>query len=297
MKKKPYVKRYNRELFIMQFPGMFILFIIVIIPVIMLLYYSTLYYRLQSPDKIRFVGFENYIHAFMDKAFLESIWTTVRYIVFALAIQIPLGLLLMELISNLKRYSNIFKSAFLPPMIIPPIVSGLIWRFMFLPGSGIVNYFLRFFNISPAWFTDKRLAMLSIIIVDVWMYTPFLLIIFLSGRASIAQDLYESATLDGAKKIQCFWGITLPLLRNSMIVGILFRLIDLIKVFATIHIMTTGGPGTATQTINYYTYRMAFSYSDIGYSSALGTLLLVISVVLAVVLFRAFAVKKGDLYE
>ncbi len=215
------------------------------------------------------------------------------YIIGVLLIEVPLALILMELLNSLGRLGSFLRVMFLPPMIIAPIVAGVIWRILYHPTSGMINYFLSIFiNIKHGWLADPSTALLSLVIVDVWMYTPFLLFIFLAGRAAISEHIYEASMIDGANRFQIFRNVTLPLINKQLMVGVLFRVIDSIRIFPTIHIMTAGGPSNSTQTINYYTYRVAFQYTDIGYSSALGFLLLVISLLLALILVKVFAGRE-----
>lgn len=285
-------RNYQRDYTMMQIPGLSVMAVIFLVPIVSLIYYSTLQYKMSFPNDIYFIGLENYKAAFKNEEFQSSLIVTLQYTAFALAIETPLALALMEVISCFKKGAEFIKTCFLPPMVIPPIVSGLIWRIMFQPGTGVLNYFLSFFGLAPQWLTDPNMALSSVVLVDVWAYTPFLMIILLAGRASISTDLYESAMLDGANRLQCFFRISLPLLRDSLMVGLLFRMTDCIKVFPAIHILTAGGPGIATQTINYYSYRQAFNYGNYGYASALGFILLIFSLILAATLLLSFS--KGS---
>ena len=273
--------KYQRDYKFLQLPGLIIMAAIFLIPMVTLVRYSTLQYKMSAPKKVFFIGIQNYYDAFHNKEFLSSIWTTLKYIFFALIIETPLSLLIMEIICCLKRFREVVKTLFLPPMIIPPIVSGVIWRMMFQPSSGVLNYFLSYVNLQPQWLTSASTAMLSVVLVDVWAYTPFLLIVLLSGRTGISIDLYEASMIDGAGRVRQFFSITLPLLRNTIILGLLFRVTDCLKVFPSIHMLTAGGPGISTQTINYYTYRQAFNYGNYGYASALGVILLLLAMLLA----------------
>lgn len=287
-------KAYQRDYKRMQIPGLVVMAVIFLVPIGMLLYYSTLQYKMSNPNKVFFIGLKNYSAALNNAEFRSSIWVTLKYIFYALAIETPLALFLMEIVSNVKKGRELIKTCYLPPMIIPPIVSGLIWRMMFQPSTGVLNYFLSFMGLAPEWLTSQSTAILSIVLVDVWAYTPFLFIVLLSGRTTISEDLYEAAMLDGANLWQTFFYITLPLIRSSLMVGLLFRMTDCLKVFPSIHILTAGGPGIATQTINYYAYRQAFNYGNYGYASALGIILLIFAMVLALGLLGIFQIKRRE---
>lgn len=283
----------NRTLTWMLLPCFLVLAVIVVVPLVNLVQFSFQSYELANPAGRKFIGLANYIKAFGDKDFRSAIWVTVLYILGALVIEIPVSLMLIEALYYIKRGSGLIKALIMPPMVVPPIIAGVMWRIMYHPSAGLVNYFLSFFGIQHAWLADPKTALLSLILVDFWQNTPFLTLILLAGRSAISTDLYEAGMIDGAGGLQLFRHITLPLLRGSLMLGTLFRVIESLKVFPTIHIMTAGGPGNVTTTINYYAYKMAFSYTDIGYSSALGFLMLSMTTLLCIVLVRAFRVKEG----
>jgi len=288
-----FLKKPQNTYKLMLLPCLLILAIIVIAPIINLVYFSFQQYELSNPSNTHFNGLFNYIQAFKDELFIKSIGVTGLYIIGVLLIEVPLALILMELLNSLGRLGSFLRVLFLPPMIIAPIVAGVIWRILYHPTSGMINYFLSiFFNIKHGWLADPSTALLSLVIVDVWMYTPFLLFIFLAGRAAISEHIYEASMIDGANRFQIFRNVTLPLINKQLMVGVLFRVIDSIRIFPTIHIMTAGGPSNSTQTINYYTYRVAFQYTDIGYSSALGFLLLVMSLLLSLILVKVFVGRE-----
>ena len=278
----------------MLIPGLVVMAVIFVFPIGKLLVNSLQKYKLIDPNGIRFIGLQNYINAFKDEAFVDSIWLTLKYIFFSLLVEVPLALIMMEIISTIKKGSDLLKTLFLPPMIMPSVVTGTVWRLMFNPTFGILPWILSHFGVyANEWLTQADTALMCLVLVDIWASTPFLLIILLSGRATISGDLYEAACIDGASKIDNFFKITLPLMKNTIMFGLMIRLTDCIRVFPTVHIMTAGGPGTATQTLNYYVYKTAFSYSNIGYASALGIIQLLISVALVLVLQGSFSVKKG----
>jgi multiple sugar transport system permease protein len=202
-------------------------------------------------------------------------------------IELGAALSLAELLSDRTRGLAIFRSALLLPMVMPPIVVGIMWRIMFHPTLGIINYFLRPLGLDRGWLAEPGLALWALIGVDVWQWTPFLLLMFLAGYAAIPQEYYEAAQVDGANRWHRFRYVTFPLLRALIVVGILFRAVDGMKVFPTIHIMTEGGPGNATEVMNYYTFKVAFAYTNIGYSSALSFTMFLIAIAISIVLIRS----------
>ena len=290
-------KKHQRTLLRMMLPGFAVMCVIFIYPIGKLLFNSLEYYKLIDTGNIHFIGFENYFDAFRDTRFIQALITTLRYVLYALMIEVPLALVLMEIISTTKRGVGLIKTSFLPSMIMPAVIAGTIWRLMLNPSFGIVTWIMSAFGVNATtWLTSRATALQCVVLVDIWSATPFLLIIFLAGRTSISEELYESAKIDGTGKIRTFFSITLPLMHNTLIFGLMIRLTDCIRVFPTIHIMTAGGPGTTTQTLNYYIYRTAFSYSNIGYGSAMGIIMLLISIALVILLVNLFNVgKRGEI--
>jgi len=278
----------RKQLLLMLIPTIIVFFAVFFIPISYLFNYSFLNYELTDPFGVKFIGLKNYFHIFRDKEFWNSLRITIFFLVVGIGIQVPIALLLGEVLNGPLKKLQFIRSLFLPPMVVPPVVAGVMFRIMYHPTIGIINYFLGFIGLSHPWLADKNTALFSVIMVDVWQYVPFLLILFLAGFSSIPEEVYESAMIDGANRWQTFIKISIPLIKGSLMLGLLFRVIDILKVFPTIHIMTAGGPGRATETVNYYTYRMAFSYTNIGYASALGVASVIITIFLSIVMLRFF---------
>lgn len=272
----------------MLIPTIIVFFLVFFVPISCLFNYSLLNYELTDPFGVKFIGLKNYFRIFHDWEFWNSLRITIIFLVVGIGIQVPIALLLGEILSGPLKRLQFVRSLFLPPMLVPPVVAGVMFRIMYHPSLGIINYFLSFFGLSHPWLADPKTALFSVIMVDVWQNVPFLLILFLAGFSSIPEEVYESAMIDGANRWQTFIKISVPLMRSSLMLGLLFRVIDILKVFPTIHIMTAGGPGRATETVNYYTYRMAFSYTNIGYASALGVILVIITIFLCIIMLRLF---------
>ena len=276
----------RRTYLIMLLPCMIILVGIIIVPLVNLFRYSFYNYKLASPKGMTYIGIKNYQKVLKDKEFINSLVVTGKYVLGVLVTQVPVALLLIETLSSVKRGSGAIKTLIMPPMVVPGVVAAVIWRLLLNPSVGLVNYLL---GIQQPWLADPKTTLISLIMVDFWQNTPFLILTLLAGRSTISDDLYEAGRIDGANGLRLFYHITLPLLRGSLMIGILFRIIDSLKGFAHINVMTSGGPGNVTTTINYYAYKTAFNYTYIGYSSALGVFMLAITVLLAIVLVRFFS--------
>jgi multiple sugar transport system permease protein len=193
------------------------------------------------------------------------------------------------LLLNNKRLKgrDFYLLILLIPMLMPPITVGLIWRLLLHPELGIINYSLGLLSLpQPAWLGNPRLAMVTIIIVDIWHETSFILLILLAGLTSLPDELYEAAMIDGANSQQKLRFLTIPLMMPTILVATLIRLIAALKTYDLVYILTRGGPGISTETISYYIYRVAFVFLDMGTSAAMSFLLLVLIVILTLVLMR-----------
>ncbi len=235
------------------------------------------------------VNLANYLNIFEDTQLLVASKNTfiLTFSVVSLEFLIAFGLAL--LLNNKRLHGgNIYLLILLIPMLMPPITVGLIWRMLLHPELGIINYSLGLIHMpQPAWLGDPRLAMITIIIVDIWHETSFLLLILLAGLTALPDELYEAAVIDGATSSQKFRFLTIPLMMPTILVAVLIRVIAALKTYDLIYILTRGGPGVSTETISYYIYRVAFVFLDMGKSSALSFLLLVLIIILTIILMQA----------
>ena len=266
-------------------PPFLIIFLLTIVPFVYSLLLSTWKLNLAMPGSERFVGIGNYVKMLTaDYNFWTIMRNTAIQVFGTVSLQIVLGLFLALLFAREARGMRIARSLIMVPMMATPVVIGVIWRFMVNPDFGIVNYLLSLVGIvGPDWLGKPGLAMATIIAADVWLSTPFVTIIIIAGISSLSREPFEAAKVDGASAFQAFIYVTLPLLSPVIWVAVMFRLIDAFKRFDSIYIMTAGGPGNATETLNLYAYNNAFSYLDTGYASALAMFLFFIIALLSVV--------------
>ncbi|MCX6090278.1 MAG: sugar ABC transporter permease, partial [Candidatus Atribacteria bacterium] len=205
----------------------------------------------------------------------------------ALFLELLLGLGIALLINEEFKGQYLVRLILMLPLAATPVAVSYMWRIMYNPTQGIINYFLRLFHL-PGWagIFDFMTAMPSIIIVDIWQWTPFMSLIILAGLMSIPQEPIEASRVDGATPIQTFRYVTLPLLKPVMAVGVLLRTIDLFKTFDIIYALTGGGPGRATETLNVHIYLSAFRSLEMGYATAMTLIALAIITVLCTVFIR-----------
>lgn len=226
------------------------------------------------------VSLDNFTRLFSDGFFFSAMAHTFVFAAIALTLEFLIGLSLALLLDSRLRGRNVFRALLLVPMMLPPVVVGVVWRLMLNSDFGAINGTLKGFGIdttSLTWTASPKLAFLSIIVVDVWQWTPFMFLILLAGLQAIPSEPYEAALIDGSSAWQTFKNITLPLLKPAILIALLLRTMDLLRVFDSIFILTEGGPGNATETISLYIYRTAFRFGDFGYATAMSFVLLILT--------------------
>jgi multiple sugar transport system permease protein len=272
--------------FLMLAPAVVALVAVVLVPLGYLLYTSLLDWKLTNPAGRTFVGVTNYLTMIRDPDFWHAIRVTAVFIGGSVGLQIGLGLVLVEALAALRWGATLVRTALLLPMVIPPLVVGLIWRILYDPTAGLANYLLGFVGLSHPWLADHRTALGAVIMTDVWEWTPFVLLILLASYAGIPEAIHEAAAVDGATRWERFRFITLPLIGPMLVAVAVLRMIDVIREFAKIFVTTGGGPGTTTETVNMYTYRLGFVYGDVGYAATLGVFMFLAILVLTMGLIR-----------
>jgi multiple sugar transport system permease protein len=238
----------------------------------------------------------NFSRLFSDQFFVAALGHTLVYATSALTLEFLLGLGLAVLMNNQLRGRSFFRAALLVPMMLPTVVAGVVWRLMLNPNFGAVNGTLKGMGLNTSaltWTSSPRLAMLSVVAVDVWQWTPFMFLILLAGLQAIPQEPYEAALIDGSSGWQTFRHVTLPLLKPAILVALLLRTMDLLRVFDQVFILTEGGPGFATETISLYIYRTAFRFSDFGYAAAMSFVLLIITNIVSAFYIRVLQTREA----
>jgi multiple sugar transport system permease protein len=248
-----------------------------------LIYIVTISLHRVTPRGETFVGLANFARLFQDGFFFRSVWQTLIFTGSALMLEMLLGLTLALLLDSEIRARGLWRALFLLPMILPPVVVGVIWRLIYNPSFGVLNGVLRLMGVDIkgwTWLADPAVALPAVILVDVWEWTPFIFLILLAGLQAIPQEPYEAAKIDGSNAWQTFIYITLPLLLPAILVALLLRTMDLLRIFDQVFILTQGGPGFATETISLYIYKTAFRFYDFGYSAAMSLALLGVTMIL-----------------
>jgi ABC-type sugar transport system permease subunit len=267
------VKRKQWEPFAFASPSLVLIGLVIVFPLIYSFYLSLQNFDLSVGADYEFVGAQNYVEALVkDQRFLGSIWTTAIIIAPSLAIELLLGLGIALLLSRAIRGRPIITALLAVPAMVSPVMAAMAWRMMFGVKFGAINNLglqLGILDVYFDWFGSPALAIMSVVLVEVWLNTPFMMLVLLAGIQSIPQELYEAAKADGATAWRSFWSITLPLLQFTMAVGVMIRLIDLTKLFGLIFVLTYGGPGSSTETVAFTTYLAGFKDFRMSYAAAL----------------------------
>ena len=269
-------------------PGVLVLAATTTFPLLYLLWQSLHNINLALPGMDRFVGVDNYVRLWGDTRFWGAFAFTILYTSVTVALQIVLGLGLALLILHIPRAQWAFRVVAILPIVLAPVVVGLFWRTLMLtPDFGIIDFVSRSLGLgSHNWLGDPQLARVSVTLIHTWQWTPFVFLYLLAALATLPQDLYEAARLDRANAWRRFLHITLPLLRPAIVMVVILRMTVALSAFAAIYAATGGGPGTSTEIINLFAYRVSFAELTLGYGATVAVVLLLLTMAVAAVLFR-----------
>jgi multiple sugar transport system permease protein len=283
-----YVRNEKLIKLLFLWPSLAILLFLIAYPFIMLIYYSFFNFSFLRPVNTKFIGLTNYLLILTDTYSWERFIFTFKYVGLSVSIQFVLGILIAWLLQRNFRGKDAVFTVVLMPMMLCPIVVGLLWRYMFNTEWGIINYFLHnilgFARIE--WLGVEHNSIWATIIANTWMWTPFMVLLASAAFSSVPKHLYEAASVDRASAWFKFTNITLPLSAPILVLALIFRLMDEMKQFDLIYTLTGGGPGDATQTVSFTLYKTAFQYFYTGEGSAWAFILLIIIIGLSSILIR-----------
>jgi len=272
--------------FLLLFPSVMLFISLTAYPLVYLMYIS-----LQSFDivggQFHYIGLGNFSRLLGDERFINSIINTLRFMFMATFSQVLLGLGLAVLFNFVKfRGKMLLLPILILPMMLPSMVVNGIWRIMYSFEFGIMNRILESIGFSRiGWLLDPGIAMESVVLVDIWQFTPFVFLVLLAGLQAIPEEVYEAAKLDGSTKLQIFKNMTLPLLKHHILLVILLRTVDTSNVFDKVFVLTGGGPGFTTETISLFIYRHSFVFLNLGYGAAASIVMLLLVILAGVTLF------------
>jgi len=269
-------------------PTILWLAILSVFPLVYSIYVSLTDLSLLPIARTTFIGLQNYLRAFTDEYFLSSLRISGLFTAGALTIEFFLGLGGALLLYRRFCGRAVARTLTILPLIVTSVVIGLVWKILYNTQYGLINYISRELSLPVfPWLTSVQTVLISIIIVDVWQWTPLVILIILSGLESLPREPFESAHMDGASNIQIFYYLTLPMLRPVMLVALLIRFMDTIRIFDTIYVLTKGGPGGSTEVISLYIYRSVFRHLDVGYACALSWVTLAIIIFASQIFLRS----------
>ena len=264
-------------------PALLLCTVFIFIPAALAIVGSFYSFGLTSRDW-DFVGLGNYAQAARDPIFWVALRNNVIIVLGSILLQVGIGTVLAAILDRgLPRGSTFFRMIIFMPMVISAVAVALIWLIILDPNVGILNALVKSVGLAPpslGWLGDPTISIWMVLLVAAWQYTGFMMVLILAGLQGIPGELYEAAALDGARGMKAFWYITLPAIRNVLIVAVLITTIGGFKVFDLIYVLTQGGPANATQVLGTYIYLQAFNLTNMGYANAIAVVLLVIAVAL-----------------
>lgn len=268
-------------------PSILVLLVTTTVPLVYLLWSSFQTINLAMPFLDGFAGLDNYRAMLADGNFLHALGLTAIYTGCTVVCQLIIGLGLALLVMQIPAGQWLFRIVAILPIVLAPVVVGLFWRTLMLaPNFGILDFAVKAMGLGPVnWLGSPTPALISVIVIHTWQWTPFAFLVLLASLASLPPEIYEAARIDRANAWQRFIHITLPLIRPAIVIVVIMRAMIALSAFAAIFAATGGGPGTATEILNLYAYRTSFVQLNFGYGSALAVALLAITLIISGVLF------------
>lgn len=284
----------RRFVLLMLAPSTVVLLGLTLYPFLTSLWLSFTDYTLLEPNDRDFVGLANYRELVTSAEFWGAFRVTALFCFFAVGIETLLGLGVALLLQAEGRRVGWLRALYMVPMAITPVAATFTFRLMYSPSLGVFNHLLESVGLPPqTWLADPRLALPSLVLVDVWQWTPFVLLIVVGGLSVLPQEPFEAAMLDGASGWRLFRDLTLPFLWPFLTIAVLFRTIDAFKTFDIIYVLTGGGPGTSTRTLNLLAFKQGIEFLEMGEAAAVSILMLVAVILFAQVFVRRTGLIRG----
>jgi multiple sugar transport system permease protein len=280
-RRRNYVRRY----WVFALPAAFIVAAVIVFPWLFTVFMSVHDWKVSG--NVYFVGLTNYVHLLHDDRFLWAVARTLYFTIAAVVFPLLIGLWAAICFARKFRLRGAARTAFILPMMATPVAIALVWTMMFHPQLGVLNYLLTSVGLPPStWVYSSSTVIPTLVMVETWQWTPLVMLIVLGGLSSLPAEPYEAAVIDGASGWQMFRFITMPLIWPFIVVAAVMRVIDALKAFDTIFVITNGGPGTSSETINMMLYQTAFGYYDLGYASAMVVVFFVLIMLVSMVLLK-----------
>lgn len=279
---------YRQAKYLFVLPAIIYLLLLGVFPLLFSLYLVFASWQPGS-DGIEWVGLDNLRRLAVDERFRNSMWLTIRYVLLVSGIELVIGFTLALALQAPIRGKGAFRLLFAIPMLLPPIAISFTWKLIFDFNRGPLNYFLETVGLDKVqWLAGRPAALLSLTLVDVWQWTPFIALAALAALESLPGDLYEAGTVDGASGWQLLRDITIPLLQPYIVAVVLLRAIDAFKIFDTVFVLTGGGPGTATEMVTFYAHVAGFKVFNLGFTATVAWAMVVIMTIIFLLYLRTF---------
>ncbi|GIM46582.1 ABC transporter permease [Collibacillus ludicampi] len=271
-------------------PAILYLLVWNVYPLIYALYVSLTNLNLTRPALNKFIGLNNYLLLLKDETFRTAIGNTLYMTVLSILFELVIGYFCAKLFVRAEKIKgvNILRTIFILPIMITPLVAGLLWSYILNPTLGIINYIFKILHLPILpWLGDEKLAYYSIVAINVWQWTPFMMLLIIAGLNSIPKSLIEVAELEGAGWWKKFIHLEIPFISNIISIGVFIRVMENLKMFDVVYATTNGGPGKATEMASLLAYRQSFLYYQTGYGAAVAVLILILSTILVQLLFKS----------
>lgn len=281
------IKHKKSTIILFLSPAFICIALFVYVPIMLNFHYALYQWSAFSTSKL-FVGIDNLIRLFEDPTIRICIKNNMIYAVCSVFFQVGIALILAAILEDklFQKSQPVFRTIYFLPSLISVTVVGLLWQMIYSPVFGFLNPVLKMIGLpflAKDWLGSQELAIYAVTMVSQWQYTGYTMVLFLVALQKIPEDLYEAATIDGAGRIQKFWYITIPQVKEMITVNMIITIIGSFKVFDEVYVMTSGGPGVSSQVLGSYLYKAAFSTDEMGYASAIATLAFVITFILSIV--------------
>ena len=275
-------------------PAVAVLLLVNAFPIVFAVYVSLHFWRLGDPRGPRWSGVFNYEDLlFFDDRFINAVFVSLKFVILAVAVEFILGFFLAFLFNAKVRGLETLRKIYILPIMVMPLVAGLVWFYLFNENFGPVNWFFSLFGSDLIGFlTDRDLALLSVVIADAWQWTPFVMLVLFAALQSLPEYVYEAAKMDGLNRWQTFWRVTVPLLRPAIIIVVLIRFVDAFRMVELVFMMTKGGPAGRTEVIPWYLYITGFQSLKLGYAAAMAVLILALITILTQFFVRRLEYKE-----
>jgi multiple sugar transport system permease protein len=292
-KRRSFSQIVKNPAFLFLLPTIIVFVLLGVYPTVSAIWTSLLSYNLTEPSNVGFVFLQNYITIFKDGRFWIALWHSAQFVVTGVGLSFVIGLFIAMLLNKITRFKTFYQIGFLIPMVISPTVAAYNFKFMYNYNFGIFNSLLEKVGLERIDFLgNSATALWATVVIDIWQWTPLVILILLAGLETLPKEPYEAALIDGASPLKTFLSITIPLLKPFIIIAILIRLMDSLKVYEYIQLVTASGPGTSSETLNTYLATVGFNWFEMGSASALGLIALNITSLLSL-----FLVKKTNMFK